>query len=94
MPLFMASRLVGKWVAAVAAAKHPRLPISADDARFLTASPIGALAVAIVVNAQLLYPGGSISWIVSAVVGGGLLTEVFVQLSARRWWRSERNGTA
>jgi hypothetical protein len=51
----------------------------------LTISPIGALAIAIVVNAQLLYPGGSIELIVSAVIGGGILTEVFVQL-ATRWW--------
>jgi hypothetical protein len=37
-----------------------------------------------VINAQLLYPGGSISLIVSAVIGGGVLTETFLQLESRR----------
>ena len=42
------------------------------------------LDAAIVVNAQLLYPGGSISLVVSAVIGGGVLTEAFVQFASRR----------
>jgi hypothetical protein len=48
--------------------------------------PLGPLAIAIVTNALLLYPGGSISLIVSAVIGGGVLTEIFLQLSSR--WRA------
>jgi hypothetical protein len=41
------------------------------------------LAIAIVVNAQLLYPGRSISLIASAVIGGAILTEAAVQLVSR-----------
>lgn len=92
MPLFMAARLVGKWLASVLAAKHPSLPVDREQARLLAVSPLGALAIAIVVNAQLLYPGGSISLIVSAVIGGGVLTEIFVQLANRRWFRAQKRG--
>jgi hypothetical protein len=94
MPLFMAARLAGKWVASVAVTRHGGLPITPSEGRLLAVSPIGALAVAIVVNAQLLYPGGSISLIVSAVIGGGVLTEVFVQLANRTLLRSQRRGEA
>lgn len=84
MPVFMAARLAGKWLAAAIAGRHQHLPITAEESRTLAISPIGALAIAIVVNAQLLYPGGSISLVVSAVIGGGVLTEAFVQLASRR----------
>jgi Kef-type K+ transport system membrane component KefB len=84
MPVFMAARLVGKWLAATIAARREHLPVTAQESRSLAVSPIGALAIAIVVNAQLLYPGGSISLVVSAVIGGGVLTEAFVQLATRR----------
>lgn len=88
MPVFMAARLAGKWLASVIAARSQTLPITAQESRALAISPIGALAIAIVVNAQLLYPGGSISLVVSAVIGGGVLTEAFVQLAGRRARRS------
>jgi hypothetical protein len=84
MPVFMLSRLAGKQLAAALAARSEHLPITAEESRTLAISPIGALAIAIVVNAQLLYPGGSISLVVSAVIGGGVLTEAFVQLASRR----------
>lgn len=84
MPVFMVSRLAGKSLAAALAARSEHLPITAEESRTLAISPIGALAIAIVVNAQLLYPGGSISLVVSAVIGGGVLTEAFVQLASRR----------
>jgi hypothetical protein len=94
MPLFMAARLAGKWLASVAVTRHGGLPVTPREGRLLAVSPIGALAVAIVVNAQLLYPGGSISLIVSAVVGGGVLTEVFVQLANRTWLRGQPRAEA
>lgn len=92
MPVFMVARLGGKRLAALIAARHAELPISAEESRTLAISPIGALAIAIVVNAQLLYPGGSISLVVSAVIGGGVLTEAFVQLATRRPKRGNHKG--
>jgi hypothetical protein len=87
MPVFMASRLFGKWLAATVAGRRANMPVTAVESRVLAISPIGTLAIAIVVNAQLLYPGGSISLIVSAVIGGGVLTEAFVQLASRSSFR-------
>lgn len=87
MPVFMVSRLVGKGLAASLAVRQQHLPVSEAERRSLAVSPVGALAIAIVVNAQLLYPGGSIALVVSAVVGGAMLTEAFVQLVTRRAMR-------
>lgn len=84
MPVFMVARLAGKWLASVIAARDKQMPITPEEGRTLAISPLGALAIAIVVNAQLLYPGGSISLVVSAVIGGGVLTEAFVQFASRR----------
>ena len=92
MPVFMLARLVGKWLATSRALSAGGIELSMQERRALAISPLGSLAVAIVVNAQLLYPGGSISLIVSAVIGGGVLTEVFVQLSGRSQLRSRREG--
>lgn len=80
VPVFTASRLIGKRLGANLAARGTELPLSLEEREALAVSPMGPLAIAIVVNAQLLYPGGSISLIASAVVGGAILTEVVVQL--------------
>ena len=42
------------------------------------------LSIAIVLGSQVLYPGGSVSFIVTAVVGGAIITEGMVQGLARR----------
>jgi Kef-type K+ transport system membrane component KefB len=94
MPVFMVARLAGKRLAAMIAARDHDLPIQADESRALAVSPIGAMAIAIVVNAELLYPGGSIGLVVSAVIGGGVLTEAFVQLASRRGARANDSAAA
>jgi Kef-type K+ transport system membrane component KefB len=85
MPVFMLLRLAGKWLGTTLALGHAELELGAEERRAIAMPPLGPLAIAIVTNALLLYPGGSISLIVSAVVGGAVLTEVFLQLSNR--WR-------
>jgi Kef-type K+ transport system membrane component KefB len=84
MPVFMVTRLAGKWLGTKLALRNADLDLTPDERRALTLPPLGPLAIGIVINAQLLYPGGSISLIVSAVIGGGVLTEVFLQLANRR----------
>ena len=83
MPFFAASRLGGKWLGVRFGLPGSGLFLPADARNALVFAPIGPLGIAIVVNAQLLYPGGSISRIVSAVIGGAVLTEIVVQLRAR-----------
>jgi Kef-type K+ transport system membrane component KefB len=84
MPVFMALRLLGKWLGTTLALAHADLGLDAEERRAIAMPPLGPLAIAIVTNALLLYPGGSISLIVSAVIGGGVLTELFLQLMSRR----------
>ena len=84
MPVFMVLRLAGKWLGTTLALGREGLGLDADERRAIAMPPLGSLAIAIVTNALLLYPGGSISLIVSAVIGGGVLTEVFLQLANRR----------
>jgi hypothetical protein len=80
VPVFMATRLIGKRVGALAVARGSELGFGPAEREALAVSPMGPLAIAIVVNAQLLYPGDSVSLIASAVIGGAILTEVLVQL--------------
>jgi hypothetical protein len=83
MPVFTALRLTGKWLGTSLALRQNELALDPDERRALALPPLGPLAIAIVINAQLLYPGGSVSLIVSTVIGGGVLTEVFLQLANR-----------
>jgi hypothetical protein len=84
VPVFTGARFLGKWLGTHGAARFSGAQISAEERQVLAVSPMGPLAIAIVVNAQLLYPGGSISPIVAAVIGGAIVTEVVVQLVSRR----------
>lgn len=84
VPVFTGARFLGKWLGALGGERYSGATLSAEERRALAVSPMGALAIAIVVNAQLLYPGGSISPIVAAVIGGAILTEITVQLASRR----------
>lgn len=92
MPVFGCARLAGKWWATnplVLSKEH--MALSKDERYALGLSPMGTLAIAIVINAKVLYPGDSISLIVSAVLGGGVLTEIFVQRVHRRHSTRIRN---
>jgi hypothetical protein len=57
--------------------------LTSDERRSLIFSPMGALSIAIVVNAQDLYSGAAVPWMVTAVIGGAIVTEIIVQVSGR-----------
>jgi hypothetical protein len=80
VPVFAATRLIGKRIGENVATRGPELRFGLEVREALAVAPMGPLAIAIVVNAQLLYPGGSVSLIASAVIGGAIVTEVLVQL--------------
>ena len=84
IPAFAGARLVMRAVAAWTARSAQLLDLGPLESRTLAIAPIGSLAIAIVVNAQLLYPSDSIRGAVVAVVGGALITEVLVQAARRR----------
>ena len=50
---------------------------------------MGALSIAIIVNAQDLYFDETINWMVAAVIGGAIVTEVIVQYASRREFLKE-----
>ncbi len=84
MLLFVPARLFGKWLAVKLSRKEVPNGLSIDEQRSLIFSPMGALSIAIVVNAQDLYLSPSVSWMVTAVIGGAIVTEVIVQVASRR----------
>ncbi len=84
MLLFVPARLFGKWLAVRVCRKELPGGLSREEQRSLIFSPMGALSIAIVVNAQDLYFGSTISWMVTAVIGGAIVTEVIVQIASRR----------
>lgn len=89
MLLFVPARLIGKWLAVRACRKEVPNGLSVDEQRSLIFSPMGALSIAIVVNAQDLYYGSTVSWMVTAVIGGAIMTEVIVQAASRRTFFEE-----
>jgi len=84
MALFVPARLLGKWLAVRICRKQIPGRLSTDEQHSLIFSPMGALSIAIVVNAQDLYFGSAVSWMVTAVIGGAVVTEIIVQVASRR----------
>ncbi|MCC7341674.1 MAG: hypothetical protein IT170_11360, partial [Bryobacterales bacterium] len=83
MLLLVAGTILGRSVAwEVCRRRHVYVPAN-DEKRRLTLAPLGALSVAIAVNAQLLYYGPVIPWLVVGVIGASIITEILVQFSAR-----------
>jgi Kef-type K+ transport system membrane component KefB len=84
MGAFVVARLLGKWLGTELSARRGPFSLGPAERTALTIAPLGELSIAIVVSAQLLYPGGSVYRIVSAVIGGALLSELLLQLVWRR----------
>jgi hypothetical protein len=83
MAAFVAARFFSKWFSCeILRRLVPDLRIA--EQRVLTAAPMGALSVAIVVSAQDLYSGPTVPWIVTAAIGGSLITEIALQIAVRR----------
>jgi Kef-type K+ transport system membrane component KefB len=83
MLLFVPARLLGKWLGIRASRKEVPGGLLLEEQRTLIFSPMGALSIAIVVNAQDLYYGDFISWMVTAVIGGAIMTEIIVHFASR-----------
>ena len=83
MFLFVPARLCGKWLGVRMGRQLVPGGLTPDERRSLIFSPMGALSIAIVVNAQDLYSGAAIPWMVTAVIGGAIVTEIIVQVSGR-----------
>ena len=79
VPLFVAGRVVGKWIG-VSASKTvvgASLPAAFADQRQWI-SPLSGLSIALVISLESLYHDEGVPWIVTAVIGGSLVTELLV----------------
>ncbi|HWB83731.1 MAG TPA: hypothetical protein VG675_06300 [Bryobacteraceae bacterium] len=81
--LLVGARLTGKWLGAGVCRLRHIGSITDEERRSLIFGPLGALAIAVVVNAQDLYFDPTISWMITAVIGGAIATEVIVQAALR-----------
>lgn len=84
MVIFVTVRFASKWLSVELLRRFWVHDLAFRERRSLTASPVGALSIAIVVSAQDLYSGPSVPWIVTAVIGGAVVMEAALQLSVRR----------
>jgi hypothetical protein len=80
---FLLCRVVAKGLGLWIIGKAEAVEVPASAARAITIAPIGALSIAIVVNAWLLYPQGAISPIVTVILGGAIMMEIASQLTMR-----------
>jgi Kef-type K+ transport system membrane component KefB len=79
VPLFVAGRVLGKWsgvMAAKTAVGHYLPSNFADQRNWVT--PISGLSIALVVSVESLYHDPGLAWIVTAVIGGSVITEFLV----------------
>jgi len=84
VPLFVVGRLVGKYSGVIASktAVGALLPAGFADNRSIVA-PMSGLSIALVVSVGSLYYEAGLAWVVTAVIGGSIITEVLVQATSR-----------
>jgi len=79
IPLFVAGRVLGKWAGVMTAktAVGQYLPANfADQRNWVT--PLSGVSIALVISVQSLYQDAGLAWIVTAVIGGSIVTEFLV----------------
>jgi hypothetical protein len=88
LPIFVLARFGGRFLGARTARALPadERPAALEETqdRDLVTPPMGQLALAFVVTARTLYESPAVQAVVTAVVGGAVLIEIVVQISARR----------
>jgi len=79
VPLFVAGRVLGKWSGVMTAktAVGQFLPSSFADTREWV-TPLSGLSIALVISVQSLYADAGLPWIVTAVIGGSIVTEFLI----------------
>jgi len=81
VPVFVIARLVGRALGLRAAARTDGASELAHGTVGVVAAPMGALSIAIVISFQELFAGRAVPWIVTAVIGGAIVTELVVQVA-------------
>ena len=81
--LFVVARLLSRHLAVRLFARRHPAAMTPVDRRHLAASPMGALAIAIVISAEELFAGPTLPWIVHAIIGGSIVSEITVRVFGR-----------
>jgi hypothetical protein len=84
MLVLLAARFIGRWAGGRIVWRNIDEKLPADARRSLVFAPMGALPIAVAVNAALLYPDGELSTILTATIGGAILCELALALVWRR----------
>ena len=94
VPLLVVGRIVGKWagIGASRAAVGKLMPVGFADKRQLVA-PLSSLSIALAVSVERLQHSETMPWVITAVVGGALVTEVLVHYLGRRRVEEPSHGT-
>lgn len=74
VPLFVAARVLGRWLGMLAS--KPIVP-ETREARPLVVR-VSSLSIALVISVEVLQHTDSLAWVVTAVIGGALLTEFLI----------------
>lgn len=79
VPLFVAGRILGKWAGVLASktAVGSVLPKAFTEERHLV-TPLSGLSIALVISLESLGQDTGLGWILTAVIGGSLLTELLL----------------
>jgi len=80
VPLFVAGRALGKWSGVLASktAVGALLPAGfAEDRALIT--PMSGLSIALVISIDRLQADPGLPWIVTAVIGGSIVTELLMR---------------
>lgn len=86
---FLVFKYGGHWLSAfITRRKFPETSPLFITTHSPSVASVSPLAIAIVVNAQVLYHDSMTPWIVTAVIGGALASEVITQVGARAISRS------
>jgi hypothetical protein len=80
VPVFVLARLGGRALGVRAAERTGGASELAHGRAGIVTAPMGALSIAIVISFQTLFAGRAVPWIVTAVIGGAIVTEFVVQL--------------
>lgn len=82
VPLFVAGRVLGKWTGTIASRTvvGGALPSGFADQRHLI-SPLSSLSIALVVSID--HPDASLAWVITAVIGGAIVSEILVQFTSK-----------
>jgi hypothetical protein len=78
VPVFLATRLFGRWLAALALRSSGVPLLSRERERHFVLAPLGVFAIAVVLSFEALYHGTVAGWLVTAVIGGAVSSEILV----------------